>query len=277
MKTLGFLGCGMMAQAILRGLLASGYKPEKLYASNRSQEKLQDFVYETGIRACTNEELIEAAEVLVLAVKPQVLDTLLPDLHRVLQTFQGIVVSLAAGRTLDQLAKLMRAKDAKIVRAIPNTPVLVRQGLTALSANARVSAEDLAEVHALFSPVGDVVDLAESSIDAWSALTSSSPAFVSMFLEGMADGAVQAGLPRGEAYRLAAQAVLGTCALYLDQGGVPGAIKDQVCSPGGSSIAGVQYLEDRAFRGAVMGAIRATVERSKEMSHQAEATRPVGD
>lgn len=270
MKNIGFLGCGAMAQAILLGLVASGYEPERLFASNRSQEKLQAFTRETGIQARTNEELLASVDILVLAVKPQVMDDLLPSLRSSFESFQGVIVSLAAGRTLEQLASLIGSDAPKIIRAIPNTPALVRQGLTALTANEKVTGADLADVRSLFSPVGEVVELPESSIDAWSALTSSSPAFVALFLESMADGAVQAGLPRQDAYRWAAQAVLGTCALYLEQGGVPGSIKDQVCSPGGSSIAGVQFLEDHAFRGSVMGAIRATVERSRAMSRDAD-------
>lgn len=269
MKTIGFLGSGAMAQAILRGLLAADYDPDNLYASNRSQAKLHDLASETGIHTCSNEDLIRTVDVLVLAVKPQVMDTLLPELREAFKTFQGLIVSLAAGRTLEQLASLINVPDAKIIRAIPNTPALVREGLTALTANAKVEEEDLSVVLDVFATVGEVVELPESSIDAWSALTSSSPAFVALFLEGLADGAVQAGLPRFEAYRWAAQAVLGTCSLYLEQGGVPGTIKDQVCSPGGSSIAGVQVLEDGGLRSVVMGAIRATVERSKQMSHEA--------
>ena len=149
-------------------------------------------------------------EVLVLAVKPQVLDHLLPTLHPELAKFTGLIISIAAGRTLAQLTNLLGEEEHALLRTVPNTPALVHEGLTALTPNDQVSKEQLAFAKALFATVGEVTELDESLVDAWSAMISSSPAFTAIYIESLADAGVMAGLPRAEAYPWAAQAVKGT-------------------------------------------------------------------
>ena len=176
----------------------------------------------------------------------------------------AIFVSMLAGTSLDRLAELLGG-EKKIIRIMPNTPCAVGKGLTLVSANSRVTAEELADFKALMAKSGLLDDLPEHLIDAASAVSGCGPAYVYMFVEALADGAVKCGVPRAKAIRYAAQMLLGSAELVLESGEHPGALKDAVCSPGGSTIAGVAALEDRGFRGAAMAAVEAAYKRTKEL------------
>ena len=171
---------------------------------------------------------------------------------------------MLAGTSLDRLAELLGA-EKKIIRIMPNTPCAVGKGLTLVSANSRVTAEELADFKALMAESGLLDDLPEHLIDAASAVSGCGPAYAYMFVEALADGAVKCGVPRAKAIRYAAQMLLGSAELVLESGQHPGALKDAVCSPGGSTSAGVAALEDRGFRGAAMAAVEAAYRRTKEL------------
>ena len=171
---------------------------------------------------------------------------------------------MLAGTSLERLAELLGA-DKKIIRIMPNTPCAVGQGLTLVAPNDRVTAEELADFKALLSASGLLDDLPEHLIDAASAVSGCGPAYAYLFMEALADGAVKCGVPRAKAMRYAAQMLLGSASLTLESGHHPGALKDAVCSPGGSTIAGVAALEDRGFRGAAIAAVEAAYRRTEEL------------
>ena len=176
----------------------------------------------------------------------------------------AVFVSMLAGVSLDRLAEMLGG-EKKIIRIMPNTPSAVGQGLMLVSANDRVTAEELAAFKALMAESGLLDDLPEHLIDAASAVSGCGPAYAYMFVEALADGAVKCGVPRAKAMRYAAQMLLGSASLLLETGEHPGDLKDAVCSPGGSTIAGVAALEDRGFRGAAIAAVEAAYRRTKEL------------
>ena len=176
----------------------------------------------------------------------------------------AVFVSMLAGISLDRLAEMLGG-EKKIIRIMPNTPSAVGQGLMLVSANDRVTAEELAAFKALMAESGLLDDLPEHLIDAASAVSGCGPAYAYMFVEALADGAVKCGVPRAKAMRYAAQMLLGSASLLLETGEHSGALKDAVCSPGGSTIAGVAALEDRGFRGAAIAAVEAAYRRTKEL------------
>jgi pyrroline-5-carboxylate reductase len=181
-----------------------------------------------------------------------------------------IVISVAAGKTLSMIETALMsinvAGKLKVVRAMPNTPALVGEAMTAITPNANLNEEDIAKVKALFESFGQVEVVPESMMNAVIGVSGSSPAFIYMLIEAMADAAVVEGMPRAQAYKFAAQSVLGSAKMVLETGMHPGALKDAVCSPGGTTIAGVEALEQCGFRGTVMEGIRATVAKAEEMS-----------
>ena len=259
--SLGVVGLGRMAQALLFPLLEAGLVEgagvRAVVASGASAARLAQT---HGLAVGTDPTDAWAAPVVLLAVKPQQLDQVALAAS---PGQQGLLISVLAGVKLERLQRLFPAWHC--VRAVPNTPSLVRAGLTGLAFGPGVSSAQRAWVEALFGLVGEVHELPEAQLDAFLALTSSGPAFVALVAEGMADGAVAAGLPRNLAHRLAHRTLAGTAALLDGQGLHPGQLKDMVSSPGGTTMAGLRMLEQAGVRSALLEAVVAAAQRSQEL------------
>ena len=259
--SLGVVGLGRMAQALLFPLLEAGLVEaagvRAVVASGASAARLAQA---HGLAVGTDPAEAWAAPVVLLAVKPQQLDQVALAAS---PGQQGLLISVLAGVKLERLQRLFPGWHC--VRAVPNTPSLVRAGLTGLAFAAGVSSAHRAWVEALFGLVGEVHELPEAQLDAFLALTSSGPAFVALVAEGMADGAVAAGLPRSLAHRLAHRTLAGTAALLDGQELHPGQLKDMVSSPGGTTMAGLRMLEKAGVRSALLEAVVAAAQRSQAL------------
>jgi pyrroline-5-carboxylate reductase len=254
-----------MAGALARGWLAAGFvTPATCRASDPYTAARSKFQDETGCPATAdNAEVVAASDVLVLAVKPQHVPAVLDEVRSSL-TDRHVLVSIAAGITLKQLADGL-SKNRRLVRVMPNTPCLLGASATGFAAGPSARPEDAALVERLFGAVGKAFPMPEPLLDAVTGLSGSGPAFVYVMIEALADGGVRMGLPRDVALTLAAQTVLGSARMVLETGQHPGALKDAVASPGGTTIAGLHALERGRFRAAVMDAVEAATRRSTEL------------
>jgi pyrroline-5-carboxylate reductase len=257
----GVVGLGRMAQALLFPLLEAGLvEPEGVRAAVASAASAEQLSREHGLAVKTDAAAAWSAPVVLLAVKPQQLDAVAATAPAA----GGLLISVLAGVTLERLQRLL--PGWRCVRAVPNTPALVRQGLTGLAFAPQVGDAEREWVRQLFALVGEVAELPESQLDAFLALTSSGPAFVALVAEAMADGAVAAGLPRALAHHLAHRTLAGTAALLHEQELHPGMLKDMVSSPAGTTIAGLRHLERQGLRSALIEAVLAAAERSRELA-----------
>lgn len=265
MGKLGFIGCGNMAKAIMGGIIASkSVAAEDIIASDVNEAGLAAAASELGIRTTTsNAEVAKNSSIVFLAVKPYLVKPVIQEISPALAP-DAIVVSIAAGQTVKGMEGFF-GRDVKLVRTMPNTPALVDEGMTAVCPNSRIEAAELAEICALLGSFGKCDVVPESLMDAEVAVAGSGPAYVFMFIEAMADAAVQEGMPRDKAYTFVAQTVLGSAKMVMELGKHPGALKDMVCSPAGTTIEAVSVLEERGFRGAVIAAVRAAARRSREL------------
>ncbi|MDY5212417.1 pyrroline-5-carboxylate reductase [Intestinibacter sp.] len=266
MKKIGFIGAGNMAGAIIGGIIKSNLvKPQNVIASAKTMtnlEKLKD-EYKINVTLDTR-EVVKNSDIVFMAVKPNIFDDVLTDVKDLIGN-EKIVVSIAAGKNIAGIEKII-GNDKKVVRTMPNTPALVNEGMSALCPNKNIEDEELKIVKAIFDSFGKSEVIGEYLIDAVIGVSGSSPAYVFMFIEAMADAAVMAGMPRKQAYNFAAQAVLGSAKMVLDSGKHPGELKDMVCSPAGTTIDAVKVLENEGMRSAVINAVCACVEKSREMS-----------
>lgn len=262
---IGFIGLGNMARAMIGGLLEKGgVSPEDISGSAKTQKTLDAVQKEYGIEVkASNVAVAAESQVLVLAVKPQFLQGVIAEMRDAVQP-DTLVISIAAGKTLAWLEEAF-GRRMKLVRCMPNTPALVGEGCTGVCVNNAVSKEETEYSLRLMTSFGKASLVEERLMDAVGAVGGSSPAYVFMFIEAMTDAAVAAGMPRAQAYEFAAQAVYGSAKLVLKTGKHPGELKDMVCSPGGTTIEGVRVLEERGFRGAVMDALLAAVEKSRRL------------
>jgi pyrroline-5-carboxylate reductase len=261
--TFGVVGLGRMAQALLFPLLEAGLVPSDgvraVVASEASAAALRQA--HPGLAVDTDPAAAWAAPVVLLAVKPQQLEL---AAQAAAGGSGGLLISVLAGVTLERLQRLFPQRQC--VRAVPNTPALVRAGLTGLAFGAGVEPDQRQWVRQLFVQVGEVHELPEPQLDAFLALTSSGPAFVAVVAEALADGAVAAGLPRLLAQRLAHRTLAGSAALMLERDLHPGELKDMVSSPGGTTIAGLRQLEQAGLRSALIEAVVAAAQRSRELA-----------
>jgi pyrroline-5-carboxylate reductase len=273
MKTrrLGFLGSGNMAAALVGGLVHGKVLPSgRILASDVKVERLEQLRAEFGIRTTVdNHELLRESDVVVLAVKPQVIDRVLTEVGGDVRADQ-LVVSVAAGVPLEALEARL-PKGSRVVRAMPNTPATVQAGATAVSGGTHASADDLRVARELFEAVGRVVVLDEALLDAVTGLSGSGPAYVMLIIEALADGGVKVGLHRDTALLLAAQTVFGSAKLLLETGEHPGRLKDMVTSPGGTAIAGLHTLESGALRKTLIDAVEVASKRAAELGAEMSA------
>lgn len=267
---LGFIGLGNMASAIIGGILKEGIAaPGDITGSAKTEKTAQEKAVKFGIETSTdNRKVAEQADVLVLAVKPQFFPEVIAEIRDTLKE-ETLVISVAAGKSMkyieEQFEASERGKQIKLVRCMPNTPALVLEGCTGYCANAQVSEEEKELAKRLFSSFGKAIEISERLMDTVGSVSGSSPAFVFMFIEALADGAVAEGMPRKQALEFAAQAVYGSAKLVLESGMHPGELKDMVCSPGGTTIQGVRTLEKGGMRGAVMEAVIVCVEKTRKL------------
>lgn len=262
---LGFIGCGNMASAIIGGAIEKGIvKKEEIIASVKSEASAKKVRETLGI-SCSTDNLSVAREsdYLFLAVKPQFCADVAKEIQESLREDQ-VLVSIIAGKKLEWLKEHF-GEDKKIIRTMPNTPALVGEGITGVCPDNRVSSEEVEQVLALLRSFGRADVVTEPILDVVGAVSGSSPAFVFLFIEALADGAVAEGMPRKQAYEFAAQAVLGSAKMVLDTGKHPGELKDMVCSPAGTTIEGVNTLEKEGMRSAVMDAVRACIAKTKKL------------
>lgn len=253
----GLIGCGNMARAIMEGFINKGtFRPEEIIASDKSRDALDQAADKLGIHTTTNNsELVLESEMIILAVKPQVIESVISEIADVVSE-QKLVISIVAGQSLERLEKLF-ARDIKLIRTMPNTPALVGEGMTAVCSNGNVSNTELEYACRLLSSFGKAEVIPENLMDAVVAVSGSSPAYVAIMIEAMADAAVLEGMPRAQAYRFAEQAVLGSAKLLAERNLHPAVLKDMVCSPAGTTIEAVRVLEEKGFRSAVIEAMKA--------------------
>lgn len=264
MAKIGFIGMGNMGFAILQGLLKL-YRPEDLLFTDVNQERMETVKKQTGVDFVeSNAECANQSRIVVLAVKPQYYDAVLKNIKYAVKPEQ-IVISIAPGITIDSLVKKL-GDGKRIVRAMPNTPALLGEGMTGVTYDRGLfTEEEEQEIRAFFQSFGRMEYVEERLMSAVVCASGSSPAYVYMFIEALADGCVKNGLPRQAAYKMVAQAVLGSAKMVLETGKHPGELKDMVCSPGGTTIEGLAALEENGFRGAIIKACDANFEKNKKL------------
>lgn len=264
-KTIGCIGVGNMGQAIIQGLVQSNKIDRKsVYVTNHHMEKAINFAENLGICTCnSNLELAQKCDIVILGVKPNVIESVIKQI-RESASQDTVYVSIAAGKSLAALENMFE-KKVPIVRVMPNTPALVQCGMAGVCCNSLVSDEDLELVLSIFSSLGIAQIVPESLMDCVTAVSGSSPAYVYMMIEAMADAAVAQGMPRDKAYIFAAQSIKGAASMVLEAKEHPGVLKDRVCSPGGTTIEAVKVLEETGFRSSLMRAMDACERKSKLM------------
>lgn len=266
MKKIGFIGAGQMAGAMITGILKAGLtSTENMIASATTEETIDKIKRDYRIIATLdNQEVAQFSDIVILAVPPDAQLKVMEEIRGAIDP-DTIVVTIAAGITLQTMEKALGQK-IKAVRSMPNTPALVGEGMSVLCANESVSETDREVVDQLFRSFGKAEWLEESVMDAVPAISGSSPAYIYMIIEALADGGVLDGIPRDKAYRLAAQAVLGAAKMVLETGIHPGVLKDQVCTPGGTTIEAVAMLERKQLRGTILAGMESCTQKTKELS-----------
>lgn len=262
---LGFIGTGNMAGAIMGGIIKNQVIPadeiigSDLFAPGREKAKAQFGIHVTD----SNKEVVSQSEVIILSVKPQFYESVITEIRDEIKENQ-IVITIAPGKTLKWLGDKF-VKPVKIVRTMPNTPAMVGAGMTAACPNENLTEEEMAYVRTLLESFSRVEIVPERLMDVVVSTSGSSPAYVFVMIEAMADAAVSGGMPRAQAYQFAAQAVMGSAKMVLELGKHPGELKDMVCSPAGTTIEAVRVLEERGFRSAIFEAMKTCEEISRNM------------
>lgn len=268
----GFIGMGNMGKAILKGIL-KGEKAENIIFSSEKTENMKEISKKTGIKevegtdsAVRNRAVASSSEILVLAVKPQVLPKVCTEIKDFL-TEGMTVVSLAAGVSLERLAELLGG-DVKLVRVMPNTPASIGEGMTAIcfGQNGNFTEKGKESIREMFRACGDIAEVSEKQLDVIGVTAGSSPAFTYMYIDALADAGVKYGIKREEAQKIAAKAVMGAAAMVLQTGEHPEILKNKVCSPGGTTIEGVEALYEWGLKNAVMKACTACMEKNMRLS-----------
>lgn len=265
---LGIIGCGTMASAMLGQMMSKGYvAPDEVIASAYHESSRERIAREFGIAVTEeNTEVARQADILLIGIKPQdykdVISAIRDDID-----YRTLVITLAVGKSLAFIEECF-GKSVKLVRAIPNTPALVGEGVTGYCANSWVTPEEKARAVELLETFGEAIEIQEKDMEVVGAIGGAGPAFVYIMIEALADGAVAEGLKRDLAYRFASQMVLGSGKMVRDSGRHPGNLKDLVCSPGGTTIEGISLLEERGFRSALIQAVRSCVDKSHVLAEK---------
>lgn len=262
---IGFIGTGNMASAIIGGIIKKGIvSADEIIGADHFAAGLEKVKAQFGITVTEdNKEVARQAEVLVLSVKPQFYEDVITEIRDEIRENQ-IVITIAPGKTLEWLNEKFE-KAVKTVRTMPNTPALVGEGMTAACPNEYMTESEVEYVKSLLESFGKIEIVPERMMDVVVSVSGSSPAYVFMLIEAMADAAVSGGMPRTQAYQFAAQAVLGSAKMVLETGKHPGELKDMVCSPAGTTIEAVRKLEETGFRSSVIEAMKVCEEKSKSL------------
>lgn len=265
---IGFIGSGNMGTAMISGIVKSQLvSSTNVIVSDINEEKLKKIKEECKVQITSNNiSLAKQCDVIVLSVKPHVYSVVIDEIKDVVND-NVIIISIAAGQTKESVREMF-GRNLKVAKCMPNTPALVGEAMTAISVSENMSEEDIKTIQAVFNSFGKSEIVDESMMDAVTAVSGSSPAYVYMFIEALADGAVVEGMPREQAYKFASQAVLGAAKMVLETGQHPGQLKDQVCSPGGTTIAAVAKLEETGLRNSVLKAMNACIEKSVKMTQK---------
>lgn len=264
MGSIGFIGAGMMAEAIISGMIRQGWKPQEIWGSDHSEARRSYMEQKHGIKTTKdNRELVKHCETVVLSVKPQYFKQVVPDLQGLI-TENSRILSIMAGITTQRIEDALGVK-AHIVRIMPNTPALVGSGMAALCAGTYAETADLELARRIFESVGSAIQVEEHLIDAVSGVSGSGPAYVYVMIQALADGGVRMGLDRKTALQLAAETVKGSAQMVLESGEHPEALKDKVCSPGGTTIEAMYRLEKAGFRAALMEAVQVAAEKAAKL------------
>lgn len=264
-EAVGLIGGGQMGEALVRGMIESGLVTSGRIMVAEPDQSRRDYMQSTYKVKVTGDgiELCSSCSILILAIKPQIMQQVLKQ-YKPAVTDQHLVISIAAGIPISAVEQEL-APNMRIIRVMPNTPALILAGASALSHNANVSREDTEAAMKIFSAVGTCVELPEHLLDAVTGLSGSGPGYVFTFIEAMVDGGVLVGIPRPVAEHLVLQTVYGSAKLALETGEPAAVLKGKVTSPGGTTITGLQVLEEAGMRGAVMAAIEAAAEKSKQL------------
>ena len=263
---IGFIGLGNMATAMIGGMLGK-HVVEAGNIIGKARTKATEEMVKTKFNiviAESNAIVAAESDILFLAVKPIFFPEVIAEIREAVRP-GTLIVSIAAGRTLSYLQSAFDREDCKLIRCMPNTPALVLEGCTGVCADEKVSEEELNRILTLLNAFGKAIVVPERLMDVVVGVSGSAPAYVFLFIEAMADEAVAEGMPRAQAYEFAAQAVLGSAKMVLETGKHPGELKDMVCSPGGTTIQAVKVLEEMGLRAAVMDAMEACIEKSRNM------------
>lgn len=266
MKTIGFIGSGNMGKAMIGGIVKSGLlTPNQITVSDLNKAALESVYNEFGVNTTTeSREVVKDSDIIIVAVKPNIYDIVLEQVKDLIDT-NKIIVTIAAGKTISSIESII-GSDKKVIRTMPNTPALVNEGMTAICKNKNITDEELEMIKSIFESFGEAEIVGEYLIDSVIGASGSAPAYVFMFIEAIADAAVIGGMPRAQAYKFAAQAVMGSAKMVIETGKHPGELKDMVCSPGGTTIEAVRVLEEEGFRASVIKSVVACMDKSKEMS-----------
>lgn len=263
-RTIGFIGAGNMAEAMIRGLLrGEDFAPAQISASGPREERVRELREKYGIESTTDNKVPASAEIVVLSMKPQIMARVLDEVAETISP-SALVISIAAGVPVATIQTRL-ASGTRVIRAMPNTPALVDAAATAIAGGEHVRDADLADAKRIFDAIGLTVILEESQLDAVTGLSGSGPAYVFLILEALSDAGVKVGLSRRTAQLLAAQTVLGSAKLLLETNEHPGRLKDMVTSPGGTAITGLHTLENGGVRTTLMNAVEAATRRSREL------------
>lgn len=264
----GFIGMGNMGGAILRGMVSCGrFSEDQIFGFDSDTRKLEALTEETGITACTSaQELTALSEVVILAVKPQQLPGVLKDIALMADKEDILFISIAAGFPISRIRDLLGDPDSSVIRTMPNLNASVGEAITAICQDSPAAEDQFKTTEGIFSSVGETVYLPEKLLGAFSAVAGASPAFTFMYADALAMAGVQAGIPRDLSIKIALQAIKGSCINASLSGEHPDLMRDRVCSPGGTTIEGVTVLEENGFKGTVMDAVRAVIEKDDLLS-----------
>lgn len=264
-KKIGFIGCGNMGSSMVGGLIKSGFlKADEIIVSTKTEQSANRLKEEFKVNVTLDSTLVaKESEIIILAVKPFLYKRVIEEIKSEL-TEEKLIITIAAGISISNMEEWIN-KNSKIIRTMPNTPALVGQAMSAVCPNKNVTKDELNYCFRIFESFGECVQLEEKDFHGFTALCGSSPAYVFIFIEAMADAAVKLGIPRAKAYKMAAQSVLGASKMVLETGKHPGELKDAVCSPSGTTIEAVVELEKLGFRNSVMQAMDKCAEKSKNM------------
>lgn len=264
MAKIGFIGMGNMGYAMLSGLLKV-YDKEELIYTDANPEAMKSVFEKTGVNyALSNSECANNAEIIILAVKPQFYKPVLKNIENMIKP-EKIVISLAPGITIESIRESL-GPNSRIVRVMPNTPALIGEGITGVSYNKEeFKSDEIKEIEKIFSSIGKMIVVDEKLMSCVTCASGSSPAYVYMFIEALADGVVKHGMPRDMAYEFVSRTLIGAAKMVIETGEHPGKLKDMVCSPGGTTIAGVAALEENGFRNAIIKATDACFNKAERV------------